>query len=149
MPILLLTLTALIWAGHAVVGRLAVGQIGPMTLTCGRWALAMGPIMYAARGTLKRDLEIMRPRWFYVTCMGALGFTVFNAIFYLAAHYTSALNIALIQGAVPALVLIGVACSLLERQVAAQAQDFLEEGGFTERLYRVRSAQRRRPPDAG
>ena len=47
------------------------------------------------------------------------------------------------------LVLIGVACSLLERQVAAQAQDFLEEGGFTERLYRVRSAQRRRPPDAG
>jgi four helix bundle suffix protein len=48
-----------------------------------------------------------------------------------------------------ALVLIGVACSLLERQVAVQAQDFLEEGGFTERLYRVRSAQRRRPPDAG
>ena len=48
-----------------------------------------------------------------------------------------------------ALVLIGVACSLLERQVAAQAQDFLKEGGFTERLYRVRSAQRRRPSDAG
>ena len=115
MPILLLTLTALIWAGHAVVGRLAVGQIGPMTLTCGRWALAMGPIMYAARGTLKRDLEIMRPRWFYVTCMGALGFTVFNAIFYLAAHYTSALNIALIQGAVPALVLIGAWAAFRDR----------------------------------
>jgi four helix bundle suffix protein len=48
-----------------------------------------------------------------------------------------------------ALVLISVACSLLERQVAAQARDFLEEGGFTERLYRVRSAQRRQPPDAG
>jgi len=48
-----------------------------------------------------------------------------------------------------ALVLIGVACSLLDRQVAAQAKDFLEEGGFTERLYRVRSAQRRRPTDAG
>jgi four helix bundle suffix protein len=48
-----------------------------------------------------------------------------------------------------ALVLIGVACSLLDRQVAAQAQDFLAEGGFTERLYRVRSAQRRRSPEAG
>jgi len=46
------------------------------------------------------------------------------------------------------LVLIAVACSLLDRQVAAQAKDFLEEGGFTERLYRVRSAQRRRPPGA-
>ncbi len=32
-PILLLTLTTLIWAGHAIVGRLAVGEIGPMTLT--------------------------------------------------------------------------------------------------------------------
>jgi len=47
-----------------------------------------------------------------------------------------------------AVVLIGVACSLRERQVAAQVQDFLDEGGFTERLYRVRSAQRRQLPDA-
>ena len=33
-PILLLVLTTLIWAAHSIVGRLAVGQIGPMTLTC-------------------------------------------------------------------------------------------------------------------
>ena len=37
-----------------------------------------------------------------------------------------------------ALVLIKVACSLLDRQIAAQAQAFQEEGGFTERLYRIR-----------
>jgi four helix bundle suffix protein len=42
-----------------------------------------------------------------------------------------------------ALVLIAVACSLLDRQVARLAHDFETEGGFTERLYRVRSAQRR------
>ena len=40
-PILLLVLTTLIWAGHSIVGRLAVGQIGPMTLTCMRWAVAL------------------------------------------------------------------------------------------------------------
>jgi drug/metabolite transporter (DMT)-like permease len=106
-PILLLALTALIWAGHSIVGRLAVGQIAPMTLTCGRWALALGPIMFAARGTLKRDLEILRPHWLYVASMGALGFTAFNALFYIAAHHTGALNMSIIQGAVPALVLIG------------------------------------------
>jgi len=39
-----------------------------------------------------------------------------------------------------ALALITVACSLLERQIAAQEKAFLNEGGFTERLYRVRSA---------
>jgi four helix bundle suffix protein len=37
-----------------------------------------------------------------------------------------------------ALVLIGVAVALLDRQIAAQADAFEKEGGFTERLYRVR-----------
>jgi four helix bundle suffix protein len=45
-----------------------------------------------------------------------------------------------------ALVLIGVACALLDRQIAAQAAAFMAEGGFTERLYRLRSAHRRNPP---
>jgi four helix bundle suffix protein len=44
-----------------------------------------------------------------------------------------------------ALALIAVACSLLDRQIASLEKAFVEEGGFTERLYRVRS--RRRKPD--
>jgi four helix bundle suffix protein len=43
-----------------------------------------------------------------------------------------------------ALVLINVACSLLDRQIASLAKAFEEEGGFTERLYKVRSAARKR-----
>ncbi len=42
-----------------------------------------------------------------------------------------------------ALVLLAVACALLDRQIAAQAKAFEDEGGFTERLYRVRSNARR------
>ena len=45
-----------------------------------------------------------------------------------------------------ALVLIMVASSLLRRQLAAQAERFLEEGGFTERMYRARSQRRRQQP---
>ncbi len=41
-----------------------------------------------------------------------------------------------------ALVLIGVATALLDRQIAAQAQKFETEGGFTERLYRTRQTRR-------
>jgi len=41
-----------------------------------------------------------------------------------------------------ALVLIAVACSLLDRQLAALAAAFEREGGFTERLYRVRKNAR-------
>ncbi|MDP2798540.1 MAG: four helix bundle suffix domain-containing protein, partial [Deltaproteobacteria bacterium] len=43
-----------------------------------------------------------------------------------------------------ALVLIAVACSLLDRQLAAQAAAFENEGGFTERLYKTRSQTRSR-----
>jgi four helix bundle suffix protein len=41
-----------------------------------------------------------------------------------------------------ALVLIGVAMALLDRQIAAQAAAFETDGGFTERLYRRRSSRR-------
>lgn len=42
-----------------------------------------------------------------------------------------------------ALSLLNLACWLLDRQVQSQAAAFEKEGGFTERLYRVRSERRR------
>jgi len=42
-----------------------------------------------------------------------------------------------------ALSLLNVACRLLDKQLAAQAKSFETEGGFTERLHRVRSQNRR------
>jgi four helix bundle suffix protein len=43
-----------------------------------------------------------------------------------------------------ALLLIAVACGLLERQLSAQAESFENEGGFTERLYARRQEARRK-----
>jgi len=120
-PILLLTATALIWAGHAVVSRLAVGQIAPMTLTFGRWAVALGPIHFAARKTLRADLATLRGHWLYVSAMGALGFTAFNALFYAAAAFTGAINLSIIQGAIPALVLLAARFGFGDTVTALQA----------------------------
>jgi four helix bundle suffix protein len=47
-----------------------------------------------------------------------------------------------------ALVLIAVACSLLDRQLASLGKRFLQQGGFTERMYRMRSRRRRQEPQA-
>ena len=120
-PILLLVLTTLIWAGHSIVGRLAVGQIGPMTLTCMRWAVALIPVLIAARPSLRRDWPALRGRWRYLTAMGAAGYTAFVALFYVAAHRTTALNLSIIQGAIPALVLLGARAFLGVRFTALQA----------------------------
>lgn len=43
--------------------------------------------------------------------------------------------------------LLNVACYLLDRQVQRLAYDFEKEGGFTERLYKVRIAKRNEPPN--
>ena len=120
-PILLLVLTTLIWAAHSIVGRLAVGLIGPMTLTCLRWGVALIPILITARHSLRQDWPALRARWIYLAVMGAAGYTVFVALFYVAAHHTSALNLSIIQGAIPALVLIGARVFLGVRFGALQA----------------------------
>ncbi len=53
----------------------------------------------------------------------------------------SVLSSTLVANAV--LSLLNLCCHLLDRQLAAQAQAFENEGGFTERLYRIRSRKRR------
>jgi four helix bundle suffix protein len=45
-----------------------------------------------------------------------------------------------------ALSLLNLGCYLLDRQLEAQAASFTKEGGFTERLYRVRAQARTRQP---
>ncbi len=106
-PMLLLGLTALMWGGNSVAGRLAVGEISPMALVFWRWTIACIPLLVAARANLKADIEIIRPSRRYVALAAVLGFTAFNSLFYIAAHRTSAVNISILQGLIPGLVVVG------------------------------------------
>ena len=104
---LLLTMTALCWGGNAVFGRLAVGEVSPMLLVTLRWLGVVVLIGIFANRYIKAEWYILRIHLPYVAAMGALGFTAFNALFYVAAHSTTAINIGIIQGAVPVFVLTG------------------------------------------
>src|SRR5690606_20091971 len=104
---LLLAFTALCWGGNAVFGRLAVGEVSPMALVTLRWLGAFALLLVFAQGRVRRDWPTLRRRLPFVAAMGALGFTVFTGMFYSAAHWTTAVNIGIIQGAIPVFVLIG------------------------------------------
>lgn len=104
---ILLIMTTLCWGGNAVFGRLAVGEITPMFLVTLRWAGAVLLMMIFAHRTVQRDWPVLRRHLPYLAAMGALGFTAFNALFYVAAHSTTAVNIGIIQGAMPVFVLLG------------------------------------------
>lgn len=106
-PALLLVLTTLIWGSNAVAARLAVDQVSPMMLTTARWSVACIALWLVARRQVVAQLPALRPRWRYLLLMGTGGFTAFNALFYTAAHHTTAVNLALIQGVIPVLVLLG------------------------------------------
>jgi len=106
-PYLLLTLTTLSWAGNAVAGRAAVGEVSPLLLTMLRWLAVSLIIVLVARSDIRAGWPTLKPRLGYVFVMGVMGFTAFNAVFYIAAHHTTALNIGIIQGAMPIFILIG------------------------------------------
>ena len=104
---LLLTFTMLCWAGNVVAGRLAVGEVSPMVLTGMRWLLVVVLLAVFARRQILRDWPVMRRHLPLVGAMGALGFASFNALFYIAAYSTTAVNIGIIQGSIPVFVLLG------------------------------------------
>lgn len=106
---LLLTLCAMSWGANAVAGRLAVGEVSPMLLTCLRWVGVVVLVVVFARATVVAHAAVLRQRWRYLALMGAFGFTLFNVLYYVAAHRTSAINLGILQGAVPVMVLLGSA----------------------------------------
>jgi len=106
-PVFLLTLTTLFWAGNTVAGKAAVGHISPGLLTFSRWGLLslILPLIY--RKQMSTVWPELQGRWIYVVAMGALGLAAFNLLFYISAHHTTAVNIGILQGSIPIIVLIG------------------------------------------
>lgn len=102
-----LVFTTLCWGFNAVFGRLAVGEVSPMAVVAGRWGGAMLLLLVFAHNNVRRDWPALRPRLGFVATMGVFGYTVFNAMFYVAAHFTTAVNIGILQGSMPVLVLLG------------------------------------------
>lgn len=106
-PYLLLVLATLFWGGNAVAGKLAVGEVSPMATTFLRWLIACLALAPVARRAVAAEWRLLVPAWPSIVLMAGLGFTAFNALFYAAAHHTSAINIAIIQGSTPIFVLLG------------------------------------------
>ena len=100
---LLLVLTTLMWAGNGIAGRLAVDQVSPMVLTCLRWVIVVAILTPLVGRQVVAEWPQLKERWLFTTLMGIFGLTAFNALFYAAAHHTSAINITHFPGFDPGL----------------------------------------------
>lgn len=104
---LLLLLTTLFWGGNVVAARWAVGEISPFMLVSLRWAIVLLVILGAVRGDIMPMLRSLWPHWPFLLLAGTLGLTMSNTALYVGARYTSGINIAIMQGVLPVLVLVG------------------------------------------
>jgi drug/metabolite transporter (DMT)-like permease len=106
-PWLLLSTSSVVWSGNVVAARMAAGEISPMVLVGLRWLLVVALLAIALRKQIPQIWQSLKPHSFYLLVMGTLGFTISNAMLYEGARYTSGVNVAIIQGVLPVLVLIG------------------------------------------
>lgn len=101
---LLLLITMIFWAGNAIAGRVAVGEVSPLVLTWLRWTLGAIVLLIVARRHLLKDWSVLRQHWRYILFMGAMGFAIFNAFLYTALVHTTALNATIIQAGMPMII---------------------------------------------
>jgi drug/metabolite transporter (DMT)-like permease len=120
-PYILLCITALCWAGNAIVGRLAAGHIPPVTLSALRWAIAFLLILPFAWKHLVRDWPAIRGKLGLMILVSITGIGVFNTLQYWSLEYTTALNTLLLQSAGPLIVAVWSLMLLRVRLTLAQA----------------------------
>jgi drug/metabolite transporter (DMT)-like permease len=102
-----LVITGFGWAANAVVGKFAVGHVGPMTLTLGRWAFAFAIIVALSMREIRTDWPEIKKNWLALLIFGGLGFAGFNALLYSALSHTSAINVVIEQSGIPGLIFLG------------------------------------------
>src|SRR3979490_1140605 len=124
-PYLLLCITALCWAGNALVGRLAAGHIPPVTLSFLRWSLAFLIILPFAWKHLVRDWAAIRSRLGLMIVLSITGIGAFNTLQYWALEHTQALTPLLLQSAGRLVVAVWSVLLLGVRLTLAQAAGVL------------------------
>ena len=105
-PHSLLTMTTLMWAGHANVLKLSIGEISPMLLMGFRWIGCFIILTIFLWSDVQKYIPSVKKRLPWVSVMGGIGLAGFTICLIIAAHYTTAINLGITQSFIPALVMI-------------------------------------------
>ncbi len=98
--IALLTTAPLLWAGNAVIGRLAHELISPFALNLGRWLLACLLLLPFAWRALAKGSPLWQ-HWRAYALLGLLGIGCYNSLLYLALKTSTPLNATLVNSSMP------------------------------------------------
>lgn len=92
----LAVLATIIWSGNFIVARGISREIPPISLNFYRWLTASILIFPFAWKSYRQEKEIVYKNLKYLFWVSLTGIAIFNTFVYIAGHYTSAINMALI-----------------------------------------------------
>ncbi len=92
----LAVLAAFIWSGNFIVAKAVNKAIPPISLNFYRWLIASLIIFPFAVKKFRAEWKVMKRSWHYLFWISLTGIALFNTFVYIGAHYTSAINLALI-----------------------------------------------------
>jgi drug/metabolite transporter (DMT)-like permease len=103
---LMALLATIVWSGNFIVARGLNEVYTPISISFFRWLIATAVVFPFALPYLKRDYKLLLTQWRLMVGLSFLGVTLFNTLIYLAAHFTSALNLSLFAITAPLYVVI-------------------------------------------
>ncbi len=96
LGITLAIIATIIWSGNFIISRGVNQQIGPVSLAFYRWLTATVIIAPFAWKKFTAEKKKISANWKYLGWVALTGITLFNTFVYVAGHYTTAINMALI-----------------------------------------------------
>jgi drug/metabolite transporter (DMT)-like permease len=122
LPVFLLVAVApMCWAGNIVLAKGVADMIPPVALAFWRWTVAFLILLPLAWPLVKKDWLAVLGGWKIILLLALFGITGFNTLLYMAMHTTTAINGALIQTTMPAVIIIISLFGFGERVSAIQA----------------------------
>lgn len=92
----LAVIATIIWSGNFIISRGVNQQIGPVSLAFYRWLTATIIITPFAWKQYQAEKTTVLVNWKYLGWTALTGIAIFNTFVYVAGHYTTAINMALI-----------------------------------------------------
>src|SRR5574343_234715 len=94
--VLLAIAATLSWSGNFIIARKASESIGPVSLAFYRWSCATIVLFPFAYKKVLAEFAVMKINWKILLMLSFTGIALFNTFVYVAGHYTTAINMALI-----------------------------------------------------
>ncbi len=103
---LLLTIAVLMWSGNFILGRAVHAEIPPIGLAFWRWVVAAALLAPFAVPAAFRQRAALRAHWRLLLVLALFGVAAFNTLVYVGLQTTTAVNGALVNATMPALIVI-------------------------------------------